>query len=245
MARVESANQIINDTAIEVGLIPVQDPYGSIDESFIQLRGLLQGAGREMVDLHAWQMLRNVFEFTTDENSTGTRPLPDDFSRMINQTGWDRTNNVAMGGPLSAQDWSYLDGRDLVSESIYASFRIADGMLDLYPTPPPIGLNIRFEYISRNWVQEAAGDPVVRKDRIGKGTDIVLFEPIMMVKFLKMKFLSAKGFDTMSATQEFENMFGARTGMDEGAPILSAGNNGRAFPYIDTLRNTPDSGYGR
>ena len=243
MARFESANTILNRTALEVGLLTVTDPVSSTDEAYRQLRGLLDGAGQEMVELHPWQVLTDVFEFTTSvPPDTGTYDLPEDFAYMIDQTGWDKSNRVAIGGPLSAQDWSYLDGRDLVSQSIYASFRLVDNKFDLYPQPPPDGLQIRFEYIKRNWVVEA--DKTTFRDTIGQGSDIVLYEPILIIKFLKVKFLQAKGMDALPAINEFERMMDSRTGKDTGASILSASNNSRGFPYLHPYYNTGDTGYG-
>jgi hypothetical protein len=66
----------------------------------------------------------------------------------------------------------------------------------------------------------------------------------MIIKFLKAKFLEAKGFDASSARLEFENMFNSRTGKDEGAPILSASSNTRGFPYLSPYGNTSDTGFG-
>jgi hypothetical protein len=65
------------------------------------------------------------------------------------------------------------------------------------------------------------------------------------LKFLKVKMLEAKGFDASSARLEFENIFDARTGQDEGASILSASNNSRGFPYLHPYYSTGDTGYGR
>jgi hypothetical protein len=243
MARVESANDVISQAALEVGLIPIPDPVASSTDEYVQLTGVLTSAGRELVELHAWQALMRPFEVMTAATDTGTYDLPEDFAYMIDQTGWDKSNRVAIGGPLSAQDWSYLEGRDLVSQSIYASFRLVDNKFDLFPQPPPDGLNIRFEYISRYWVQQA-GAPAPNQDKIITGSDIVLYDPTLIVKFLKAKFLEAKGFDATSARLEFDHMFNSRTGKDEGAPILNAANNSRGFPYLNMYGNTPDTGYG-
>ena len=243
MARLSSANGIINRAALEVGLLPTIDPVASSDESFIQLTGLLTSAGQELVELHPWQILRGVYEFKTEEDDTGDYDLPEDFAYMIDQTGWEHSARVAMGGPLSPQDWTYLAGRDLISQSIYASFRLVDNKFDIYPQDPvPAGLDINFEYISRNWVQEQNEGP--EKDLVTIGTDIVKYEPILIIKFLKCKFLEAKGFDPSSARLEFENMMNSRTGKDTGAPILSASNNSRGFPYLHPYYNTSDTGYG-
>jgi len=243
MARLSSVNDIINRAAVEVGLNKDNNPVSSTDETFIQLTELLNAAGQEMVELNPWQVLEKGYRVLTAEGDSGSYDLPDDYSYMIDQTGWDKTNRVAMGGPLSAQDWSYLDGRDLISQSIYASFRQVDNKFELFPQPPPENLKIRFEYISINWVQEQ-GQAQGNRDDIGTGSDIVLYDPIMMVRFLKCKFLEAKGFDASSARLEFENMFNSRTGKDEGAPILSASNNSRGFPYLHPYYNTGDTGFG-
>ena len=243
MARAEIANDIISQAAVEVGLIPVSDPVASSSEEWIQLTALLTSAGRELVELHAWQALMKPYEITTSNSDSGTYDLPEDFAYMIDQTGWDRSNRVAVGGPLSAQDWSYLLGRDLISQSIYVSFRLVEGKFDLYPQPPPDGLEIRFEYISLNWVVEA-GSPTPNQDKIIAGSDLVLYNPTLITKFLKAKFLEAKGFDSTAARLEFDHMFGARTGKDEGAPILNAANNSRGFPYLHPYYNTADTGFG-
>ena len=93
MARYETANTIINDAALEVGLVPATDPYASQDEAFIQLRGLLTSAGRELCDMHNWSLLIENYSVTTAEGDTGDYPLPGDFNRMINQTGWDQNRH--------------------------------------------------------------------------------------------------------------------------------------------------------
>ena len=243
MGRISSANEIINRAAVEVGLTAVNDPVGDLDESFRQLTQLLNSAGQEMVELHPWQTLVKSFQVITQTSDTGTYDLPSDYSYMIDQTGWEHTNRVAMGGPLSAQDWTYLKGRDLISQSIYASFRLVDNKFDIYPQDPvPDGLDINFEYINRNWVLESNG--TTYRDSVGTGSDQVLYEPILIIKFLKAKFLEAKGFDAQAARLEFENMFNSRTGKDTGAPILSASNNSRGFPYLHPYYNTSDTGFG-
>jgi hypothetical protein len=241
MARLASANDIINRVAVECGLLKDPNPVGSSDESFIQLTELLNAAGQELVELHPWQILVKEHQITTSSSDTGIYNLPDDFSYMIDQTGWERSNTVPLGGPLSAQDWTYLKGRDLVSQTIYACFRLTDNKFNIYPQPPQNGWDINFEYISRNWVKSVGG---VESDKVNSGSDFVLYEPILIQKLLRVKFLSSKGFDTAAAVIEFENMFSSRTGKDEGAPILSAGNNARGYPYLDTYRNTGDTNYG-
>ena len=242
MARLSTAEDIINKTAVSVGLNSTADPVGSNEDTYIQLRQLLDDAGQEMVEIFPTQTLVQSYQVTTSSTDSGEYMLPDDYSYMIDQTGWEHTNRVSLGGPLSPQDWTYLKGRDLVSQSIYASFRLQDNLFTILPNDPvPEALDINFEYISRNWVREAGG---IRRDTIGANTDTVLFEPILIRKFLKCKWLDSKGFDASSAKHEFDTLLNSRMGKDTGAPILSASQNQRGFPYLSTLGNTPDSGYG-
>lgn len=241
--RYYTANDIINRAAVEIGLNPSTDPVASSDETNVQFTQLLNAVGQELLNLHDWQELREVIDFTTTGTDTGNYDLPDDFDRMINQTGWDRTNSVQVGGPLSAQDWTYLVGRDLVSQSIYASFRLTDSKMSLFPQPPPVGLRVTFEYISRNWVREQ-GQQKNNRDTVGTGSDTVRYDPIMAIKFLKLKYLQAKGLPAADAAMEFENMLESRLGRSEGSPILSAARNARAFPYLSPYGNTGDTGYG-
>ena len=242
MARYRTVNEIINQAALEAGLMPSSDPVGDVDEAFVQFRGLLNGCGQELIEINPWQILVKTFEFVTQDGDTGVYPLPSDFNYMIDQTGWDRTNRVMVGGPLSAQDWTYLQGRDLVSQTIYASFRQLEGELYIFPQPPPEGLQISFEYVSRDWLKEADSDET--RDEIGAGSNICLLPHQLVTKMLKMKWLQAKGFDFSGAALEFDTILGGRMGKDTGASVLSASNSGRLFPYLDPYRNTGDTGYG-
>jgi len=244
MPRFNSAADIINNTAVEVGLGTTVDPVGSSDDKFQQLVGLLNTAGQELVEMYEWETLVKRIDFTTQELDSGDYDLPDDFSHLINQTGWDRTNSVPMGGPLSAQDWTYLIGRDLVGSTIYASFRLVDNKLSLFPQPPPEGINVTFEYISRNWVANQSV-PTERYDTIQTNSDVVLYNPVLIRKFLKVKWLDSKGLPSEAARMQFENMLFSNQSHDKGSRILNTNGPRRGYPYLDSRYSTPDTYYGR
>lgn len=234
-----TANTLLNRVAAEVGLDTSVDPWADQAQHFDQMRYLLQTAGEELTLAHLWEWQVATHAILTGALDTGNYPLPDDFLQMIDQTGWERSENVPLFGPLSAQDWTYLLGRDLVSSTIYASFRLKGGEFSIFPQPPPQGLDVNFEYQSRNWVDDGT-----LKDIIEAGSDVVLFDKTLASRYLKVKWLEAKGFDTTKAQDDFNAVFGAITSKDKGAEIISAGRNARAFPYLDSRYNTKDSGYG-
>jgi len=241
MGRFATANDIINRVAVEVGLSKSPDAVGDSDQSFVQLTGLLTSAGQELIEIAPWEAFSKTIEFTTTGSDTGIYPLPDDWAYMTDQTSWDHTNNVPIGGPLSPQQWSYLLGRNLVSSTIYASFRLRGEFLELFPTPPPVGLAVRFEYTSRNWVLQSLDTP---SDTVTSGADVIVYAPILIVKFLKVKWLEAKGLDASAARLEFDTMLQSRLGKDKGAPRLNAGRGPRDIPYLNGFSSVPDSGYG-
>jgi hypothetical protein len=185
-------------------------------------------------------------KFTTDNRDPQEYALPDDFLYMIDQTGWMRGQNVPLAGPLSSQDWQYLLGRDLVSSTIYASFRLNAGVLKLFPqSNAPQNEEIAYEYMSENWVQPN-GQPSqdLFQSQVLNGSDIVLIPDPIPSLYLKARFLSAKGFDTTAADAEFSDAFLALSGMNKSAAKINMGRNYLGYPYLDAWRNLPDTRYG-
>jgi hypothetical protein len=240
-----TANTILNQVAAEVGIQPVADPVSSVDPTFVQLRYLLNAAGEELVIMYKWDWLMSeatVNPADEDPVGSGSYPLPDDFGYMIDQTGWDRTNNVPLYGPLSPQDWQYLEGRDLVSSTIYASFRLAQGTLNLFPAQLD-AVDIRYEYVSNAWVQNG-DDPTVFTAEVQAGNDIPVYHRNLITRYLKVKYQEAKGLDSQKAQDTFNQMFAFMSGQNLGGEILNAGQGFRGFPYLNAWNSTPDSGYG-
>lgn len=238
-----TANNILNRAAVEIGLEPLDDPFGSTDPFFVQLKFLLQSLLEDMALAYPWEQHRREHQIQTVAADTGDYPLPDDFHYMIDQTGWERTGNVPLFGPLSPQDWAYLLGRDLVSQTIYASFRLMEGNFSIFPQPPPSGLDINFEYQSQFFVRDGV-DPQIFKPAVIIGIDVPLFDRTLLTRGLKARYLESKGFDSTAASFQFDKIFNMLTGKDKGAEVLSAGRNSRGFPYLDTYNNAPDTGYG-
>lgn len=239
------ASEILNRVAAEVGMQPVVAPLESQDPFFVQLRYLLNTAGEELMQAFPWEQLVRSHTIVTQAGDDGIYDLPDDFGYILNQSAWDNTNNVPMGGPLSASEWTYLKGRDLASNTLYASFRIAQGKFNVYPTSPSVGLDLSFEYLTVNWVVDEATDPEnsTPKAEVTLASDMPLFDKTLITRALKVKYLESGGFDTTKAQADYNQIFAFLTGNDKGAPILSAGGNKGAFPYLSSW-NTPDTGYG-
>lgn len=238
-----TATDTLNRVAAEIGLDPVQDPWNTTDKTFRQMTYLLNIAGEELCQLYPWEFLTKEHNIQTQSTDSGDYDLPDDFLYMVNQTGWERAENVPLYGPLTPQDWQYLLGRDLVSHTIYASFRLNEGKFRIFPQPPPDNLDIHFEYVARNWVLDSStGESMT--DRVDTGSDIPLFDRTLLSRMLKVKILEAKGMDTTKAQGDLNQAWQMITAHDKGADILSAARGTRGYPYLDSFRSVPDTGYG-
>jgi hypothetical protein len=247
MPEYAQAGKIINLAASECGLTAVADPFTSADPAFVQLVNILNTCGRELVGMFEWQKLNKSATYTTPavpvQDIDNILTLPADYGYMIEQTGWTPTQGglgLPLGGPLNSQDWSYLVNTNLASSTIYVSFRIAEGEMQLLPNPPPADTIINFMYIMRNWVLRASDS--VEVSEAGAFADIVYYDIMLAVKFLKLRFLEAKGFDTNAAVQQFSNVYQQWTGRDVPNMILNMARY-RIFPYLD-IRNVPQTGYG-
>ena len=241
-----SNNDIINRVATEIGLTPVTDTFSVEDPAFKQLIYLLTTSVQELMEMFPWQALIREFQHTTVQGGNGEIDLPPDFAYMIDQTGWERKENVPLIGPLTPQDWTYLMGRDLVGSTIYASFRFDQDKLRIFPNDPaPADLDINFEYISSNLIKVAGSDPVTYTDTATVPSDIPQFPAHLITRLLKVKMLEAKGFDSQKAEDNFWQAFYSWSGKDNSAQILNAGRQWRGFPYLDMWRNLPDTGFGQ
>lgn len=248
MAQYDTAADIINSAANELGIASVADPYSSTATEMIQLRGLLANCGRELFGMYQWQELTVRTSFTTGAVpvSTGLYDLPTDFGYFINQTGWTPVSGgfgVPLIGPLSEQVWAAVLSSGLSSTTLYIAFKIAQRKINVLPAPAPANTTIGYTYQSRNWVAATGAPTVLAKDAPTVSTDIVLYESIMITKMLALRYKQAKGLDANSSLEQFSNMFSLFTGLNEPAPTLSLTNT-KAFPFVNMWSNLPPTGYG-
>lgn len=238
-----NADDILNRVAVECGLEPTVGAFSRTDAHWVQLRYLLQTAGEELASAYPWEFLAREHQIVTGPADDNEYDLPADFAGLLDQTAWDRSNNVPIFGPLSAQDWTYLRGRNLQAQTIYAQFRITDGKFKIFPEEVPEGLDLNFEYQSTQWNTDGAVPPTY-SDTVSTGSDKPLFDRTLITRYLKVKWLEAKGFDTSKAQDDFVTCFNMITSKDKGADTLYMDNRHRGVPYLDALRNTPDWQYG-
>src|SRR5690606_2231492 len=127
------------------------------------------------------------------------------------------------------------------SSTIYISFKQADGEFQVLPQPPPDAQEIKFTYMSRWWVADAS-TTTPASDAPTAADQVILSEPVLITKLLKLRLLEAKGFDTSAALSQFLNVMSQWTGKDTSTQVLNMARV-RVFPYLG-WRNVPEANYG-
>ena len=224
MAHYWTTQQIVNQTALELGLTPVSTIVVQSEVQTLQLLALLNSAGNELILYYPWEQFRKEWTLAT-EIGREAYDLPTDWNYALDQTQWDRTNHWPLLGPKTAQEWAWLKG-GLLATAPRMRYRIYDNKFHIWPVPAPHSSpstsTFALEYVTLNWVQslDDTQQPVLAAYTT-KDADVIMFDPWLMVKLIKMKFYELKGFETTHVQSDFMRVFNALTGKDTGAPILS------------------------
>lgn len=167
---------------------------------------------------------------------------PTDFARFINRTHWDRTNHWELAGPDSPQMDQWIRS-GIVTTGPRKRYRVIGRPEDNFRIWPPPGSNdspstLEFEYISNNWVMAADG---TTKTAFDDDTDSCVFNDLLMVAGLKLKYFQAKLFDTTSLAANFARIRDTVMASDGGAPTLSTRR--KKWPYFISPANIPDANF--
>lgn len=204
--RYEKAGDIILESAVELGLTTagVTDPFAAAatDANWNQLVTLMNHAGRGLMRM-AWRQLivtaqlvksGGVWTLPTGwsiaAGTTDDLVLPGDFRALVEQSSWNQSTRLPLGGPLTPQLWEYRKSSPV--GSIFAEFRMDTNRFRLLPTPLP-DYTIQLEYFSRGWVipsPGALGDGQTLgpagADSVTAYADWVLFDPELASHALKL-----------------------------------------------------------
>jgi hypothetical protein len=218
------ALQIINQVAGETGQTQVQTLFQTADVTEVQnaqLLAALQSAGNELMLYYPWEQFVRTLAFPLIEDQGGY-PLPADWAYFIDQTQWDTTNHWPLLGPKSAAEWAWLKG-GLLASFPRMRYRVMGNKLEFFPVPASNSeFKMSMEYISGNWVQTTASmDGLPDAALVMADGDIVWYNPWLMVKYTKLKWLQLKGFDQSAAAADFSRMWESLKGKDTGAQVLS------------------------
>jgi hypothetical protein len=239
-----SLSAIVQNVAAMVAFPVPTDPAGSSDPAVQQMVQAVNMAGIELLSMYDWQELIKPYSISIQSDSTGQKekafPLPEDFFDWIDQTNWNETTQLPSLGPVSPQFWQQLLVRtSLPTLSFY--WQVRDSQIYVL-APPDTAQTMTVFYMSQAWVRDQ-DDSTLYKNRITKNGDIALLDATLVTLYGRVKWLEMKGLDSSAAMRDFQIAFENRKGAEKGSPVLSMART-YAFPYLQPLTNTPDTGLG-
>jgi hypothetical protein len=231
----------VQQACLQLSLQQPTGVYDSQDETALLMGSVANLAGILLSDGYNWQELQKPFEIFGDGVTTEF-DLPDDFGSFVDNTGW----SYAIRRPvivLNAQQWAAIS--TWLSQSFYINpaCRIYQNKLQ-FMTAPPLSGKITFQYRSCMWVQDA-DNPALMKQLCTKNGDVPVYDWLMMVLAIKVKWLEQKGMNTVAAQSDLNDRYQQLTQRDLVAPTLTlSGPVPGGFRYLDNFYNSPDTGIG-
>ncbi len=202
------------------------------DPTAVRLLALANRAGHCIGYDYRWQVLLETHTFPTVSGTSGY-DLPADFNRISNKTIWDRTNDVAIFGPVSPREWNRLQYSSVqVGSPLHTYFRMAGNQILLGPTPDSVR-TIGFDYWSKYWID---GD----KETFTADTDEPLIDSDLLILGLRWRYLQAVGDDYEPVRMEYMQRLDALQSKDGGRDYINFGQHRQFDPYD----NLPDTGFG-
>lgn len=231
--------QVVNQVAGELGLSQTASVVAGNSTQTTQLLSLLQSAGNELLLAYPWEQLSGIFQISLVTGQS-EYDLPSDYAYFKDQTQWDAVNHWPLLGPKSAQEWAWLKN-SFVATLPRMRFRVLQDKFQVYPVPGQDVTNAFYmEYVKRNWIA-VTGSTTPSKSLTTLDTDVLLYNPWLLVKFVKLKFYDLKGFDTTKVQSDFTRLFDQLTGKDTGAEILSLAPSYNP-PYLG-IQSIPDGSW--
>lgn len=242
----QTAAQLMQDAARLLSLPVPIDPMGSTDPNFTLMRTALNNALQELLTEYEWPFLTKegeieVYTVLPPDPASSTEqpyPFPEDFFRFIDQTQWNQAMRFPAVGPVAPQAWMTYRVFP-ISANFTLTWMVRDGQIwFLNPPNGPPGQMFRFMYVSQAFVVDG-DDPTLLKNFVAKNSDTVLFDPLITLYLLRLKWLELKEFATDAAAQDFNRVFSQRAGIEKGAAILDmSGGGSRGYPYL-SVGNLP------
>jgi hypothetical protein len=164
-------------------------------------------------------------------------PLPTDYETITDNTHWDKTKHWQMLGPVDAQQWQWLKS-GYISTGPRVRWRILGNEFQIWP-PYNTQEYLGFEYRSKGWARNAAGDV---KNSFTADTDTTVLDDNVLVLATKLKYFQIKSFDTTALQQDYMRYLSVAKANDKGSATLSFAPAPSAV--LIGWANIPDTGYG-
>jgi hypothetical protein len=127
---------------------------GNNDDVAQQILQAVKTSVTYLARTYQWQELQREYSFNSVVNQAEYN-LPSDFDRIIDNTFWNATQNWAMIGSNTPEQWRILKNSLLTQAETVEYFRIKNNQIVIHRTPTAVE-NYVFEYVSKNIIKSSA-----------------------------------------------------------------------------------------
>lgn len=210
---------ICQDVADEIGIARPTTIAGSTNADETKLFRLANKVGYDLSTAFTWQDLCKEHTFSAISGEEQTGILPDDFSRFVPNTFWDRSGIKLITGPINPVQWQSLKAntRYLVERK----FIYRGDSIFIYPVMAG-NEDLAFEYSSNEWVRSAGDDA---QTKFESDTDTSLIDEELLTLGVLFQLLESDGLPSGLANKQFQDRFDMLVGNEsDNDAILSTGD---------------------
>lgn len=176
---------------------------GTTDTQVLQVLALLEEEGDDLSQRGDWQVLTYEATHTTvatESQGTIDSIATNGFDHIKQNTIWDRSEQLPVY-VIDSTDWQQVKAIAVTGPRYQA--RLRGNELIANPVPAA-GNTWAFEYISKNWISNAAGDTF--KSEFTLDSDLILLPERIIKMGLRWRWKKEKGFDYDEDFRTYEMM---------------------------------------
>lgn len=182
-----------------IGIPAPSSVIGNTDPQVAELLACAQDEGFDLMRGGTWQVLMTVQQFSAVATAVSgtnyaiqTGAVPTNYDRFVQETFWNRTRKRPLYGPVTPQEWENLVA--WTSSPVVDTFRFVGSNIWIIPAPVS-GDNMAYEFISKNWCQNASG---TAQPQWEADTDTGILDENIMKLGVVWRFKQKKGLPFMA-----------------------------------------------
>jgi hypothetical protein len=161
---------------------------GNNDDVAQQILQVVKISITDLARNYQWQELQREYSFSSVIDQA-TYNLPSDFDRIIDNTFWNASQNWAMIGGITPENWRILKNSLLTQAETVEYYRIRNNQIVIHRTPSVVE-NYVFEYISKNIVKSSSN---VEQSEFLADTDVPAIDEYILRLDITWRWLKNNG----------------------------------------------------
>lgn len=239
---------IATDAMNEIGVTCPAQLIGNVDAGALKIVACAKAAGKDITRAgeFGWCALERLWLFNSVQGQS-EYALPSDYSRLMIDTVWDRSQLTPMQGPLSPALWQTIKS-GLIGNGIYFSrYRVVRSVnlpvktFVVDPPSPNNGSPLVFEYQSKNFA--ALSDYSGTAPYFQNDSDIFLLDRDLLCKGIQWRWKRSEGLEFTTWLEDYNQTLDTLNARDRPAPGFSLTGPNYRQNFLG-WGNIPDTGYG-